>query len=346
MSDKNQVTAFSSRKIHNENKSAPTWIEIIPANKFSAIDGRGPFYLSDPQKVIDASIRLKTDLLVDRDHETSFSKPGTQVRAAGWIKEMEVRDGAIWAKVDWVDEAAQEITAKKYRYVSPEFTSNKKTGEITRIIRLSITNDPALEIISLAHRQKNLPPLQSTQENNMNLEEFLKKLADAMGKTETFTAEQALDAFKAIASEKDTSDKPYKELCSAMGAQDGSDHDELVQLASVERLNPAEYVPMNAFKEVQEKLAKIEGDNVKEIVTSAMREGKLSPSLEEWGLNLASSNRQAFDDFISKNPSINGTSSISNNSQNTSETNEDTLEMCSRLGIDPEEYKKFKEGEV
>ena len=42
--------------------------------------------------------------------------------AAGWVKNVESRDNdGLWYLVEWNDEAAENIKAKKFRYFSPEF---------------------------------------------------------------------------------------------------------------------------------------------------------------------------------------------------------------------------------
>ena len=51
---------------------APEWIMVIPAGQFSGRDGRGPFKLSNPQKVLDATAKadMKAGLPLDYDHAT------------------------------------------------------------------------------------------------------------------------------------------------------------------------------------------------------------------------------------------------------------------------------------
>lgn len=104
----------------------PEWVELIPAGTFSGRDGRGPYTL-DPQAVIGAFEKGGIDLPVDYDHQTleAEAKAGP-VPAAGWIKALEVRDGALWGRVAWTPRAAELIAAREYRFLSPVFRHDKK----------------------------------------------------------------------------------------------------------------------------------------------------------------------------------------------------------------------------
>src|ERR1700722_5080442 len=87
--------------IISEYSSAPEWIELLPAGDFAGRDGRGPFRLSNPAAVVIATVGLRMDagLPIDYDHATDFAAPsGRPAPAAGWIRAIEVRDGALWGK--------------------------------------------------------------------------------------------------------------------------------------------------------------------------------------------------------------------------------------------------------
>ena len=78
----------------------PQWVMLIPAGEFSGRDGRGPFRLADPARVIAATeaLGLTAGVPIDYDHATDFAAPkGRPAPAAGWIRELAERDGALWA---------------------------------------------------------------------------------------------------------------------------------------------------------------------------------------------------------------------------------------------------------
>jgi phage I-like protein len=125
---------------------APEWIELLPAGKFSAVDGRGPFFNEDSEKIIAENIgRMpQVGLVLDYDHSTDLAAPeGRPAPAAGWLKQFKVEKGAIFARIEWTKDAAEAVKEKKYRYVSPVF-EHSKDGKIQRILRAALTNNPAL----------------------------------------------------------------------------------------------------------------------------------------------------------------------------------------------------------
>jgi phage I-like protein len=99
----------------NLDRSAPEWIELLPAGVFYGRDGRGPFRLDDPAAVIEATsaLQMSAGLPIDYDHATDFGAPeGRPAPAAGWIRELSVRTGALWGRVEWTARAADSIVAR------------------------------------------------------------------------------------------------------------------------------------------------------------------------------------------------------------------------------------------
>ena len=90
--------------------AAPEWIELLPAGVFYGRDGRGPFRLDDPTAVIASTtaLQMNAGIPIDYDHATDFGAPeGRPAPAAGWIRELEVRTGAVWGRVEWTARAAE-----------------------------------------------------------------------------------------------------------------------------------------------------------------------------------------------------------------------------------------------
>jgi phage I-like protein len=147
---------------------APEWVELIPAGKFSAVDGRGPFDNQDPDSIVGASIAKmpQVGLVLDYDHSTDLAAPeGRPAPAAGWLKQFKIENGAIFARIEWTADAAEALKEKKYRYVSPVF-EHDKDGKVERILRAALTNNPALvnlpAIASAAPSQDLHPSLSRT----------------------------------------------------------------------------------------------------------------------------------------------------------------------------------------
>jgi len=139
-------TLISVCAVAIEADEAPEWIELIPAGKFSALDGRGPFENQDPEAIVAASVAKmpQVGLVLDYDHSTDLAAPeGRPAPAAGWLKQFKVNHGAIFARIEWTKDAAVAIKEKKYRYVSPVF-EHSEGGKVERILRAALTNNPAL----------------------------------------------------------------------------------------------------------------------------------------------------------------------------------------------------------
>src|SRR5579863_7460020 len=132
--------------------SAPKWIELLPAGDFAGRDGRGPFRLSDPAGVIVATdqLRMQAGLPIDYDHATDFAAPvGRPAPAAGWIRTIEVRDGALWGQVEWTSHGAAAVVTHEYRYISPVFEYSQD-GEVQRLLRAALTNNPNLYLKAIS----------------------------------------------------------------------------------------------------------------------------------------------------------------------------------------------------
>ena len=104
------------------------WVQLMPAGELKARDGRR-WRLGDAAAVVAASRELAggADLVFDYEHQTDHAKEnGREAPASGWIKELEVRGGDIWGRVEWTERALAMIKAREYRYVSPTFSHNPR----------------------------------------------------------------------------------------------------------------------------------------------------------------------------------------------------------------------------
>lgn len=86
--------------------------------------------------------------VIDLDHATLFYGTG---EAYGWIKELEVKDDALYvSKVEWLEHGLEVLKSKKYKYISPvleENTIDPVTGNNIgwTLHSAAITNRPFLE---------------------------------------------------------------------------------------------------------------------------------------------------------------------------------------------------------
>ena len=329
------------------------WIQLVPMGTFKGFDGRGPYTLRKPLNVIAASKREKVELVIDRDHQIDYAVPGTPVKAAGWIKEMQVREDGIWGRVEWTERALAEIKAKEYRYISPVFMHKKDTGEITAIIRASLTNHPNLELKAVASSQtKNTPSSHSHKEKD-TMNKTLLALAALLGLGEAAKEEDIAAAAEKHFKAHSELEKHIKSICVSLGLKEDADLEEIVTAASKtatgqEHADPSKYVPMSVYQELVDDLGElrkaISKDKAEEAVTSAMKAGKISPAQKEWANSYASQDLAAFNEFIKNAPVIVDTASTKDpepgENKKTSRLTDAEKAICTQLGLSEEQYLK------
>lgn len=127
-------------------------VHILPDGVFRSDDGR-PASLTNgalTDWVVDATVgadliaQLETSgkpILYDYEHNSLWGDS----RAAGWItKLVYVAGRGLFGRCEWVPDAAEEISKKVYRYSSPCFLFDVKTGRPTHLLSVALTNNPAL----------------------------------------------------------------------------------------------------------------------------------------------------------------------------------------------------------
>lgn len=158
---------------------APDWVQLLPSGpKITGRDGRA-WFLNDPQDVITAFQQREIPICVDFEHSSEHRAPqGLDAPAAGWITQLEIRDGEIWGNVEWTPKAAQQIADREYRFLSPVFTYQKAGKQIIALVSAGLTNQPNLSMTALNSEARlvnddilerlryllNLPTLATTEE--------------------------------------------------------------------------------------------------------------------------------------------------------------------------------------
>ena len=145
----------------------PTELLLVPAGDFTGRDGT-PYKNSKPNKIVALFKKEGIALAIDFDHSIYYNGGGA---ACGWIKKLEVRDGAIWgSEIEWLDRARWALEEKTYKYYSPHYVVDRASREIVRLDVVSLVNRPRLSVQALNAME--------TQEHNqkeygMNLQDEL-----------------------------------------------------------------------------------------------------------------------------------------------------------------------------
>ena len=314
-----------------------------------------------------------TDPVIDYEHQIdAAAQNGQPAPAAGWVKELEVRDGALWGRVEWTPRGAAHIGAREYRYVSPTFAFDARTRKVKALHRAALTNAPALDMPALARDQGGL----------MN-PEHLTALAVALGLAGTATTEEVLAKAKTVVAEalapiaealglaKDapaadivakakttaTAIAPdpgsFAPIAEALGLAKDAPAADIVAKAKTTATaiapDPGSFVPRGEFDRVATRLHTIETEQTEAKATTAVdtaiAAGKIAPAQRDWALGYARADMGGFEDYAKTAPVIVAPSRIGNPSHgadpNTALT-ADEIAICRATGVSEEAFRKAR----
>tara|TARA_B100000678_G_scaffold258338_1_gene237836 strand:+ start:2079 stop:3086 length:1008 start_codon:yes stop_codon:yes gene_type:complete len=245
----------------NAASGVPEWVELIPAGpRVEGVDLRW-WMMTNPQRVLDVFEynRKSADLVVDYEHgQEKLASAGHSAPAAGWIKELEIRDGAIWGRVKWTDRAANHIRDGEYRYMSPVILYETESREIVGIKSVALVNQPNLSLKALNRRDHN-------QETVVNLS----KLREALGLSDDADETKIVAAVNSLKSERDV----------ALNRSTTPDTSQYVPMATY---NTA----LNRAQAAEQKLAEHETASketeIETAINSALKDGKIAPADKEF----------------------------------------------------------------
>ncbi len=211
----------------------------------------------------------KIDTVIDYEHQSLY---GEQAPAAGWIKELIIKDDKLYGMVSWTQKAKEYIKNAEYRYLSPVFdfgAVDKKTGvwigcELTSV---ALTNTPFLDELGEVKANKNLNSkgenMDKTQELQAEILALKAELDEAKKKNESLIDEVALSKVtSAIVANKITKDQ--KAWALKYAKSDMAGFDEFVASAKAKEPN---IMPSDMFANKAQ--AKDEVDVVKFALTSS-----------------------------------------------------------------------------
>lgn len=188
---------------------------LIPAGTFDAprgaLSGGGPWFLDESlaQRIIAATAARSTDVVIDYEHQTLLAEQnGKDAPASGWIDHtsLEWREDGLYGAVDWKARAKAAIDSDEYRYLSPVFPYDPKTGNVVGLLHVGLTNNPAIDtaIPALAAARMGsgaYDPIQ--EEDTVDRDELIKLL----GLPSDATDEQITQAIEALQAAKTDSEQ-------------------------------------------------------------------------------------------------------------------------------------------
>lgn len=296
--------------------AAPEWVQLTPPGPaVVGRDGRS-WRMSNPEAVVAAFDPGKKPQ-IDLEHSSQLKAPkGEPAPAVGWIEEIEVRDGALWGRVDWTAEGAAHVTGRAYRYLSPAFRFDPSSGEIIQIVSAGLTNNPNLAMAALNAA--------GTESDRMD-----KAVLEALGLKADATAADAVVAINALKVARDTA------------------------LNSAAHPDPDKFVPKADHQLALNRLTAFEADvrtrteaDIVATVDAAIAAGKVAPASKDYHLAScrAEGGLDRFKAMVAAAPEIAPKSKIEGQpDKGQGALDAEHLAVCHQLGLKPEQVAKAKE---
>ncbi|WP_216364959.1 MULTISPECIES: phage protease [unclassified Roseobacter] len=302
--------------------AVPDWIQLTPAGPdIEGRDGR-KWVLPNPEEVVAAFKRNAADLPVDFEHATQVKGPkGEAAPAIGWIKDLEVRSGAIWGRVEWNEVGRQAIASKGYRYISPVFTFKKAAGDILKMLSAGLTNQPNLQLAALNTEG-------DQEEPAMN-----KAILEALGLSEGASETDALTAINKLKSDEATA-RNRAENPDASKFVPRADHD----------------LALNRIKKFEDAEVEREDEAINTAVDAAIEAGKIAPASRDYHVAACrdEGGLERFQKMVEASPEIAAKSDLDGKkveAQNKTALTDEELATCRALGMTEEDFAAAKADE-
>lgn len=314
-------THLQGLALNSEAGTAPDWVELVPAGpRIMGRDGRW-WMVTDPAAVA-ARFDPTKEPQIDIEHSSEIKAPmGEPAPAVGWIKGIEVRDGALWGRVEWTPIGAELVSTRAYRYLSPVFTYDYATGEIGRIVSAGLTNQPNLEMAALNRTEK------ETEMDGAVLQ--------ALGLPATATAADAVVAINTIRTERDT----------ARNAAQTPDPTKFVPAAD-------HLLALNRIQTFETEAAARRDAEITAAVDAAIASGRIAPSSRDFHVAAcrAEGGFDRFKSYIAAAPVIAPPSGLDGKSPTDTTVDAtgltaDELAVCRMFGTDPTSFAAAKKKE-
>lgn len=329
--DTTRRTTPRSASALNASGAAPEWIEVLPAGPdIVGADGRS-WQLRDAARVV-ADSQKSGALHVDYEHASELvAKKGGEAPAAGWINALEVRDGAIWARVEWTPRAAAMVANREYRFVSPVFLYDTSTREVLSLVSVALTNRPNLEMTAL-NREGADDHVQPKEAPHMNAEQMT-ALCKKLGLKDEASGDAILAAVDGVIADKAT----------ALNAAQTPDITKFVPRAQYDKAASDLAIATNTIKQIE--TDRLEAEYVA-VVDGAVTAGKVPPATRD--TYLAMCRKGGLEDvkaLIAAAPVLTGASGL--DAKLPGKTGDGALSdaeraLCTNMGLTEDAFRKAK----
>ncbi len=310
-------------------------IQLLPAGEFRARDGR-PENLKSWRIDAEIAARLialatarQTPFVIDYEHQTFNAEDnGQPAPAAGWYRTLEWREGlGLFATdVEWTERAKAMIASREYKFISPVFRFDKKSGAVLELLMAAVTNNPGIDGMAAIAARAAARFHEDQPKETLAMKELLKLI----GLAETATEAEAIAAMKVITDARAAADQ------------------EIVTLKA-KAPDPAKYVPVETVKSLQDQVAALTIANtdreVNDLVAAALDNGRLLPAMESWARELGKKDVAQLKAYIAAAQPIEALGGTQTGGKKPSGgtdggLDETQLAVCRQLGVSAEDFKK------
>ncbi len=338
-------------------------VQLLPAGEFRAADGRpkdAPHWFIDAELaaaiIADFEAR-QNDTVIDYEHQTMLTADnGQPAPAAGWFSQLEWRDGGLWAvDVRWTMRATGMIDGGEYKYISPVFTYDKKTGAIKSLLNAALTNNPALDgMEAVAASQFAQSINQSIKEVDVNLLEQLRwmlNLAVTATEEEVIAElQKAIDQIKTMAG-----DAAASAGFSVLSMIQSQANQIAALTAAAANPDPSKFVAVATMQSLQNEVAALRAQiterEVSEVVTAALAAGQILPAQEAWARAHGKENIASLKAYLATAQPIAALTSTQTGGNpppgaaTGAQLDDNQLAVCKAMGVDPADFAKTLQAE-
>lgn len=329
----------------------PDWIQLLPGKgRVDTRDGRDggkPYWNKNPEKIVSAFASFKMPLPGDYEHQSmSASDKIGGVGASGWIEKMEVRgNGEIWGQVKWTAQAADMISKREYRFISPVFDYDRNSREIIQLVSFALTNNPNLYLRAAAAQEgeTHMPGLKEKLMKAMNDmaemaddDEAVKKVIDDCMTAYNKEAHPEPGGDEAPRAAPVPPAKQQEEMAAANARQAGS-------------VDLSQYVPQAQYKALEEIVLRHEEEKLASILDAAVADGRIPPAAKAGYAAMAKSVPDEFKKTVAGLPKVfadraltNRTAAVITPEVAAQTLTDNELAMCTAFGRSPVEYATLK----
>jgi phage I-like protein len=332
----------------------PGWLRLLPLGEVKLVDGRPPFEVT-PESLADmvkAFGERGTDLVIDYEHQ---SLKGGQAPAAGWIKDLEIREDGLWAQVEWTDKAEEYLKQREYRYFSPVLRINPASRQPQELMNVALTNVPAIAGLSPLVAKWGGEALTPGGPQGEPAPEALevRSSEDTMGwetYKERVTMAMELKARYGLEPEAPESDlwqksaEFFRDLAQDLGMPEEATATQLKGgLAALK----AEGSHRHALEEELTALkAEMNEATANRAVEEAMLAGKISPAQKDWALSYCRRDPENFKIYVDKAPRVVPVGERLNLGEGQHREDQgltpEELAVCRAMNLTPEAYSQAK----